>query len=249
MNKVLRYRYHFPTQLAFFAAAAGGLALVVSLDTADRILGVLLFSAGVFLLAGLRLRRPVRNIYILLGHPDIKSEHCRALADAYEQGAREAGFNVVRQNLARMKFDPVLHKGYRETQELETSLKKFQKNVEWADHLVIIYPNWWSSMPAQLKGLFDRAWLPGFAFNFTSNYNWQKLLQGRTGRIIVTLDSPPFLAYSLFGDYANGLQKAILEFAGVEPTQVTSVGGLKFLPRAWFRRQQRKVYRMGYRGL
>src|SRR3989344_1237493 len=102
------------------------------------------------------------RIFILLGHPDEYSFNC-TLADEFQRCAEEAGFEIRRQNLSDMQFDPVLHHGYRLIQELEPDLKAFQENLRWCEHFVIFYPSWWATMPAQLKGVFDRTWLPGFA--------------------------------------------------------------------------------------
>ena len=38
--------------------------------------------------------------------------------------------------------------------------------VKAADALVFIYPTWWSSMPAVLKGWLERVMVPGVAFVF-----------------------------------------------------------------------------------
>ena len=108
-----------------------------------------------------------KNIFILLGHPDPETDtFSKAMTEAYEKGAKDTGHTVRRTNLGEVDFDPILHKGYKEIQELEPGLREIQENIKWADHFVVVYPNWWNTMPALLKGFFDRAWLPGFAFNF-----------------------------------------------------------------------------------
>jgi putative NADPH-quinone reductase len=33
-----------------------------------------------------------------------------------------------------------------------------------ADGIIFCFPHWWFSMPAMLKGYFDRVWAPGTAF-------------------------------------------------------------------------------------
>ena len=82
-------------------------------------------------------------------------------------------------------------------------------------------------MPALLKGLFDRVWLPGFAYKFLPNgLGWNKLLKGRTARIFVTSDSLPILARFLFGDNTNEIQDGILWFAGFN-AKVHKVGPMK----------------------
>src|SRR3989344_3960249 len=141
-----------------------------------------------------------KKIFILLGHPDSDSFNC-TLADAYERGAEDAGHEVRRMNIGDMRFDPVLHHGYRLKQELEPDLLSFQENVKWCEHFVIIYPSWWSTMPAILKGLIDRACLSGFAFKFSESGNmWKKLLKGRSATMIVTSDTAPLVQRIVFGD-------------------------------------------------
>lgn len=162
-----------------------------------------------------------KKIFILMGNPDTDSRTGK-VADAYELGALEAGHEVRRQNIGDMRFDPILHKGYKVIQELEPDLKTFQEDIRWADHLVFLYPNWWSTMPALLKGLIDRAWLPGFAFHFHKKDSfWDALLKGKSARIIILANTPPFANWFLFGEFTNELSRATLAFAGISPVSVT----------------------------
>jgi NAD(P)H dehydrogenase (quinone) len=167
-----------------------------------------------------------KKILVLLGHPDTESM-CREFCDSYAEGARRAGHEVRRVNLGDMQFDPILHHGYKVIQELEPDLKKLQEDIRWCEHLVIVYPSWWSTMPALLKGLFDRMWLPGFAFKFLpSGLGWMRLLKGRTARVFVSSDSHPILARFLFGDNTNEIQDGILWFAGIH-TKMKKVGPMR----------------------
>src|SRR3989344_5210666 len=139
-----------------------------------------------------------KRIFILLGHPDEDSFNC-TLADEYQRGAEESGHEVRRMNISDMHFDPILHHGYRSIQELEPDLFSFQENVKWCGHFVIFYPSWWSTMPAMLTGLFDRAWLPGFPYNFTGEFTWQKLMKEKSARVFVASDTIPFAQWLIFG--------------------------------------------------
>jgi len=158
-----------------------------------------------------------KKIFILLGHPD-KDTYSGAVADTYQEAATQAGHEVSRANIGELQFDPILHKGYKEIQHLEPDLVAVQDEIRNADHIVVIYPNWWVTMPAILKGFFDRTWLPGFAFNF--NKETKKIeqhLKGKTGRVIVLSGTHTFFqTWWKFGDFTNEIQHGILGFAGIK---------------------------------
>lgn len=186
-----------------------------------------------------------KKIFILLGHPDEDSFNC-SLANEYEKGALDAEHEVRRMNISDMQFDPVLHHGYRLKQDLEPDLIMFQENVKWCEHFIILYPSWWSTMPAMLKGVFDRAWLPGFAFHFTSEFTWKKLLKGRSATMIVTSNTIPILQRILFGDTTNELKKGILGFVGFSPVSVKKIGYLQHFGSTGRReRIKRRIYKLG----
>ncbi|MCW9054724.1 MAG: NAD(P)H-dependent oxidoreductase [Candidatus Pacebacteria bacterium] len=170
-----------------------------------------------------------KKIFILVGNSDLDSIS-GMLASAYEDGAREAGHEVRRTNIGEMSFDPILHKGYKEIQELEPDLIKVQEDFTWADHIVILYPNWWCTMPAILKGMFDRMWLPGFAFNFKKDAEGKRtntvvrMLKGKSARVIITSGTRPLFLRVQFGDYTNEIARGILGFAGVAPVRISTIG-------------------------
>lgn len=165
---------------------------------------------------------------IILGHPDKKSL-CAAIADNYEKGAMEKGGEVERINLSELSFNPNLKQGYRVPQNLEPDLLEAQRLIKWANHLVIVYPVWWGSTPAILKGFLDRTFLPGFAFKKRENSTgWDKLLSGKSARLIVTSNSPSWWLYlNYFHPGVNMMKKAVLEFCGVSPINVTSFDSLQ----------------------
>jgi len=165
-----------------------------------------------------------KKIVVICGNPDADS-FTGALLDRYQAAAEDAGHEVRRYNLGDMNFDPILHKGYKEIQQLEPDLVELQHAITECDHVVIGYPNWWCTMPALLKGLFDRCWLPGFAFNFNKQTKRVEAhLKGKTARVYVMSGShSPFKTWWRYGDYTNEIQYGILEFAGIK-TQVTTYG-------------------------
>lgn len=166
-----------------------------------------------------------KRIFILLGHPDSGMEPMsRTLADAYEQAAKEAGHDVRRMNIFDLSFDPILHKGYRAMQELEPDLKTVQENISWCEHFVLMYPNWWGGMPALLKGMWDRMFLPRFAFRMWKNrLGCESLLKGRTARVVITCGNLVILDHLAFGDFTSSIKHSLLQFAGFR-TWVTALG-------------------------
>lgn len=190
-----------------------------------------------------------KNVLIILGHPNTDTL-CGKLADAYGRGAVEAGHSVKRINIADLRFDMNLHKGYKEIQELEPDLKMVQAEVLKADHLVIVYPNWWCTMPALLKGMFDRMWLPGFAFRFPKDAKGhsslfpQHLLSGKTARVIIASGTHPWIVWAFMGDFTNEISRAILKFAGIKNC-VTVFGPSENVPTWKYDHWIKKVYRLG----
>lgn len=170
-----------------------------------------------------------KNIAVILGHPDSAS-FCGTLAETYAKAAKEAGHSVRFFKLGEMAFDPTLHHGYNKRQELEPDLKELQEAITWAKHLVFVYPIWWGSIPALLKGMFDRVFLPGYAFKYRKNSSfWDRLLAGRSAHVISTMDTPPWyyrFIYSMPGHHQ--MKKTILEFCGIKPVKITSFGPVRF---------------------
>ena len=186
---------------------------------------------------------------MFVGNPDGDSLSV-ALAHAYAEGARAAGHEVRMTKVSDMKFDPILHKGYKAIQELEPDLVKFQEDVKWSNHFVSVFPIWWSDMPAIMKGLVDRVWMPGFAYNFRKGIipGWYRRLKGRSARVIVTSDSHPFLLWFLFGGNINSWVRGVLRFSGFAPVRKTWFSGMRNIPTERAQKMLLKVNRLGRKG-
>lgn len=171
---------------------------------------------------------PPRRMFVVSGHP-ARESFVHALADAYAAGARAAGAEVRLTRLSDLSFDPILHEGYRRIQELEPDLQQAQEDIRWARHLVFVYPVWWGSVPAILKGFLERVLLPGFAFRYhEKDPFWYKLLIGRTAHLIATSDAPPLwirLAYRNCD--AVMMRKTVLQFCGIAPVGLTRLGRIR----------------------
>ncbi|MGM7683322.1 NAD(P)H-dependent oxidoreductase [Cytobacillus sp. Hm23] len=168
------------------------------------------------------------KILVFLGHPDNNS-YCGALADSYVKGAKASGADVRYLRIGDMDFKTNLKHGYNVVMELEDDLVKGQQYLKWADHIVFVFPTWWGSLPASFKGFFDRALLPGFGFKYPKGAKFpDKLLKGKTGRLIVTMDTPPwFYKFMYSSPGINAMKKMTLEYCGVKPVKVTQIGSVK----------------------
>lgn len=189
-----------------------------------------------------------KKIFILIGHPNTDETLNSTLAHAYEEGAKSAGHDVRLTYLGKIDFDPILHKGYREIQQLEPDLLTMQEDIRWADHIVIVHPVWWASTPALLQGLVDRMVIPGFAFRFTGKFTWQRLLKGKSGRIIMTSNGFPVITRLLFGDPTRALREGVLRFSGVSPLPVTRIFRSETMPEDRLEKLKKKVTRLGTHG-
>ena len=170
----------------------------------------------------------VNKILVVLAHPQSKS-YCAALGQAYIDGARSAGAEVRQINLADLHFNPISVGTQDKPAELEADLRKAQEDIRWAEHLVFIYPILWGTLPALLKGFIERVLTPGFAVNFHKDSPlWDKLLKGRSARLIVTLNTPPLLYRLLFRRAGHiTMKRSILEFCGIAPVRITDVGPMR----------------------
>lgn len=164
----------------------------------------------------------MKKILLIQAHPSGDSL-CHALADAFEAGVRDTACELRRLDLRVLVFDPILHHGNRGSQPLEPDLVRAQQDIAWAEHLVFVYPNWWGSMPALLKGFFDRVLLPGFAYKYRPNSSlWDKLLAGRSAQLLVTMDTPGwYYRWRWHRPGHNQMRHTILGFCGVATTCIS----------------------------
>ncbi len=190
----------------------------------------------------------MQKILIINGHPNPDSFNY-GIAAAYKQGALTAGAEVKEIVVADLNFSPNLKFGYQKRTDLEPDLLDALEKIKWADHMVWIHPVWWGGLPAMLKGFIDRVFLPGFVFQYRENSVWwDKLLSGKTARIITTLDQPSWYYWLMFGrPSVNQLKKSTLEFCGVKPVKVSYVGPIRNSTAEFRAEQLKKIEQLGVR--
>lgn len=171
---------------------------------------------------------PSARVLILDGHPDGTSL-CSALAGAAAEAAQARGAEVRLMQLSAMQFDPNLAHGYNSRMDHEPDIVAFLDAIRWCDTLILIHPLWWGAAPAKLKGLIDRAFLPGIAFAYEGDGHFpKKLFDGRTARVLITADTPPwYLWLGYRNGWLNVLRRQILDFVGLKVTHMKVVGTIR----------------------
>jgi NAD(P)H dehydrogenase (quinone) len=105
-------------------------------------------------------------------HP-VEGSYCSAMRDAAIDGLQRAGHHVDVIDLAAIQFDPIMSREewelYRTSKgAIPVGLEEHIALVKQAEILVFVYPTWWSSLPAQLKGWVERVMIYGVAYSMNS---------------------------------------------------------------------------------
>ena len=171
-----------------------------------------------------------KHILLILGHPS-KNSFNKALLDVYQKGAESTGADCKTIYISDLNFDVNLADGYKtgKADQLEEDLVSAQKLFQWADHVVMAFPNWWGAMPAVAKGFIDRLFLPGFAFKNHSGKTFpEKLLKGKSIRILVTMDTPKFWFYLVHrASLYLILKKVVFGYVGFKPINFSTFGFIR----------------------
>jgi putative NADPH-quinone reductase len=159
---------------------------------------------------------------VIDGHPNPDSLSA-ALAARYAAECDDARLLAVRD----MDFDPILHRGYRGDQPVEADVASALAALKDAEHVVIVTPVWWGSVPALLKGFLDRTLMYGEAFAYQPNGTPIPLLRGRTGRLIVTSDSPRWYLPLVGDTTVRHMRTTTMRFCGIRPVRLTRVTAVR----------------------
>lgn len=190
----------------------------------------------------------MKMILIINGHP-VKDSFSFALANAYQKGAEIGKYNVSRINIRDLDFNPNLEFGYKKTLVLEPDIENAINLIKQADHIVWIYPMWWYGAPALLKGFIDRTFLPDIAFKSRTGKLPEKLLKGKSARIIITSDTPRWFDRLYMKSPAiNQLKKGTLKFSGINPVKVTYISPIKNASGKFLTKWLDKVNFLGQQG-
>jgi NAD(P)H dehydrogenase (quinone) len=193
------------------------------------------------------------NTLLIYCHPHDGSHNHRVL-ERVARGLEASGTEYELIDLYRADFDPRLQaiEYTRMFVTPETTLaddvRAYQAKVTGARNLVFIYPVWWYTMPAALKGFIDRVFTPGFAYRFRPSnagtavageivsripglrylaqpYAAQAMLRGKRAYIFRTYGGPR-AGRRIFGDTPTLLENVVLRFCGITDITIHEFYGI-----------------------
>jgi NAD(P)H dehydrogenase (quinone) len=124
--------------------------------------------------------RTQRHVVILC-HPEERSFNA-AVAQAYCETVRALGHEAILRDLYRLGFDPVLKAGERPSvgeRALPDDVAAEFESIGGADVFVLVYPIWFGSPPAMMKGYVERVFGAGFSYRAIQAHQPHPLLTGR----------------------------------------------------------------------
>ncbi len=156
---------------------------------------------------------------IIYAHPNIASFN-HAILETISNELKKSNKLFEVRDLYKINFNPILsaedltaiQRGA-VLQDIETE----QDHIRSADMLIFIFPIWWSSMPAMLKGYIDRVFSLKFAYDITAD-GVVGLLKGKKAFIVSTTgaskeDNDKMGAFQMMN---MSMDMAIFQFSGME---------------------------------
>ena len=176
---------------------------------------------------------------IVFNHP-FEESFCGAVLQAVQNGLKESRkkFDVI--HLDRDRFDPMMRekdllafrgagKGDADALEVvDPEVLEYKAKLEEADHLVIIFPIWWMTMPAMTKGFIDKVIFPAIAYNNAGGGRMKSRLPLEKVTVISTMNTPADIYRDMFHNALEGaLIKGTFKQIGIEDVEWISLSEVK----------------------
>lgn len=130
------------------------------------------------------------HVLAIFSHPR-RDSFTGSILDQFKHGVTEAGHSIEIADLYREGFEPRLQpEDYAQFkgQPMPEMIIREHIRFERADALAFVFPVWWWSFPAILKGWIDRVWCEGWAYTFQPQRS-RGLLQNRPTILLATAGS------------------------------------------------------------
>ena len=164
-------------------------------------------------------RRNFKMKTIIFAHPYNKSFNKVILNNAVEKlDEMQEKYTII--DLNKDGFNPVMTEEelslYSQGKSIDPLVLKYQEILKNTDELILIFPIWWMSLPAILKGFLDKVMLRGFAYE-SGKYGIKGLLPIKSAKMITTAEAPKFLL-NIMG-FGMTMRKANLGGVGIKNTK------------------------------
>lgn len=159
------------------------------------------------------------NLYIIWAHPRADSLTAHVVKAMQDQAIKQ-GIDVTSLDLYRSNFDPVLREqdepdwGNPEKQ-YSPEVHRLFAELDNKDTIAIVFPVWWYSFPAILKGYLDRVWNYGLAYGEGSQLKCKKI------RLVALVGGAQegFLAYGWEKNMTDYMMKG-MNYLGIDDAKV-----------------------------
>ncbi len=151
------------------------------------------------------------TILVILAHPDSGSFN-HALAETVCSTIKANNHQVIFHDLYKEGFDPIIPADeiFRNS-NLSPVISEHCRELQEADGIVIIHPNWWGQPPAILKGWIDRVIRPGIAYEFQEGDTGEGvpigLLKAQSAIVLNTSNTQQDREVKVFGDPLEAIWK------------------------------------------
>jgi NAD(P)H dehydrogenase (quinone) len=155
---------------------------------------------------------------IVTAHPDPGSLTHRAAERVRELVGAE-GTTVA--HLAQEGFDPRFtledRLAYLGRGRPGADVRAEQERVDGVEHLVLVFPVYWWSMPALLKGWIDRVFVAGWAFGFDADETIVPQLGRLTGHLLPVSGTTreAFARHGYTDSFSTQIERGVLDYCGV----------------------------------
>jgi putative NADPH-quinone reductase len=144
------------------------------------------------------------RVSIILAHP-VPGSFNHAIAACAADALEAQDHEVNLHDLHAERFDPVLTAAeLAQDAVLPPGIEQHCREIDAADGIVVVHPNWWSAPPAILRGWVDRVLRAGRAYNFVPDGQGGAkpvgLLKARVAVVFNTANTPQELEERLLGD-------------------------------------------------
>lgn len=143
-------------------------------------------------------------IAIVYGHPYGQSFNA-AVRDAVTASLRAQNRDYRLLDLYGDGFDPAVREGelalYGAGRTSDALAQKYMEILAVAKEIIYIYPVWWGTEPAIVKGFHDKVLLKDFAWSYSPEGQLLPLLRIDRTTIFTTSDAPGDFFAPYFNDY------------------------------------------------